>query len=63
MKRKTVVSSEINGDTISISYVECPVVTAKNVVVGRGCKIGIVRYGEEIKISKGAKVGKIEKIY
>ena len=62
MKRKMVVSSEINGDTVSLSYVSCPVVSGKKVAIGKGCRIGVVRYSEEIQISKGAKIGKIEKI-
>ena len=62
MKRGAVVSSLIEGESLSLNHVVCPTVCGKSIVVGRGCKIDIVKNSEEIKVSKGAKVGKIEKM-
>lgn len=61
LKRGAVVSSSVEGESLSLSYVTCPYVDGKSVEIGRGCKIGLVKYSEEIKVSKGAVVGKIEK--
>ena len=61
-KRRTVVQSSIEGDNIKVKYVTCPLVTGRNVKIGRGCKIDLVQYIDTIEISRSAKIGKIEKI-
>lgn len=61
-KRKIIVQASIEGDNISLNHVICPKVTGCNVVIGKGCNIDLVQYSDGIKISKRAKIGKIEKI-
>ena len=61
-KRKTAVSTSIEGDTITLEYVTCPTVTGRVVEIGEGCSIDLVQYSEEIKISPKATVGRSEKI-
>ena len=56
------VSCAIEGDEISLERVECPRVTGKNVVIGKGCKIDLLEYSESVKISKKAKISRVEKI-
>lgn len=62
LSRRTVVASSIEGDDISLEYVTCPSVVGRVVEIGDGCKIDLVQYSEEIKISPKATVGKTEKI-
>ena len=62
VKRRTIVSTSIEGDDLTLEYVTCPKVTGRSVTVGRGCKIDLVEYGETVKISPKASVRKIEKI-
>ena len=62
MNRKMTISSQISGESVTLGYVVSPLVIGKKVVIGRGCKIGVVKYSDEIQISKGAKIGKVEKI-
>ena len=62
MGRRAVVETCIEGDNLNLSYVTCPRVTGRVVVIGKGCKIELVQYSEEIKIHRKAKIGKVEKI-
>ena len=62
MGRRVVVETCIEGDNLNLSYVTCPRVTGRVVVIGKGCKIDLVQYSEEIKIHRKAKIGKVEKI-
>lgn len=56
------VSSVVEGDTLALSHVTCPRVTGRTVVLGKGCKIDLVQYRDELRASPKAKIGKIEKI-
>lgn len=71
MKRKRVslfprrgfsVSDNVEGDTLLLEYVTAPRVTGRAVTVGKGCKIALVQYREQITISPKAEVGKVEKV-
>ena len=61
-KRGAHVSSDIEGDTLALSHVTCPRVTGRTVTVGKGCRIDLVQYRDELRVSPKAKIGKIEKI-
>ena len=61
-KRRVIVSAAIEADAPTLEYVTCPRVTGRVVVIGKGCKIDLVQYSEEIQISPKATVGKVEKI-
>lgn len=52
----------IEGDEISVMAVTCPRITGRTVTVGKHSCIGLVQYTEHIKIAKGARVEKVEKI-
>lgn len=52
----------IEGDEISVMAVTCPRITGRTVTVGKYSRIGLVQYTEHIKIAKGARVDKVEKI-
>ena len=62
LRARTIVNMGISGDDVQVEHIVCPRVTGKKVRIGRGCKIDLVEYSEEIKISKNSKVGKVEKI-
>ena len=62
LRARTIVNMGISGDDVQVEHIVCPHVTGKKVRIGRGCKIDLVQYSEEIKISKNSKVGKVEKI-
>ena len=62
IKRRILVSTAIEGDELSLSYVTCPAVTGRTVTVGKGCRIDLVQYSENVEISPGARVGRVEKI-
>ena len=57
-----IVANVIEGDVVELEHVTCPRVTGRTVSIGRGCYIDLVQYSGEIKIARGAKVGKVEKI-
>ena len=56
------VKNYIEGDKITLEAVKCPRVTGWIVVIEKGCEIDLVQYSENVKISKKAKVNKLEKI-
>lgn len=56
------VPSGIEGDTVSLEYVESPQVSGRCVIIGDGCRIGLVQYSESIEISEKAEVGRYEKV-
>ncbi len=56
------VATSVEGDTVTLGRVVCPLVTGRTVTVGDGCEIELVRYSEKVEISKLAKVGRVEKI-
>ena len=60
--RNACVTSAVEGDDVSLSYVTCPRVFGARVVIGKGCEIDLVQYSEAAEISPDAKVRKIEKI-
>ena len=62
LSRRINVLNAIEGDNLFLEYVTCPSVIGRVVNIGKGCKIDVVRYKEEINISTKAVVGKIEKI-
>ena len=62
IKRRILVSTAIEGDELSLSYVTCPAVTGRTVTVGKGCRIDLVQSSENVEISPGARGGRIEKI-
>ena len=56
------VSESIEGDEISLENTRAKTVTGRNVIIGEGCEIDLVRYTESADISPDAKIGKLEKI-
>ncbi len=60
-KRRLSVAS-ITGKTVSLKHVTCPRVTGDVVTVGRGCKIDLLQYTQEVHISPRAQVGRVEKL-
>ena len=60
--RRVIVSSSIEGDEISLEYVTCPQVSGRVVVIGKGCKIGLVQYSGKIENSSNSTIGKTEKM-
>lgn len=60
IRKRTTVSSSIEGDDITLENVTCPRVTGRRVTIGKGCKIGLVQYSEDIHIRK-ATIEKLEK--
>ena len=60
--RRVIVASSIEGDNIAVERVTCPRITGRVVVIGKGCKVDLVQYSEEIKLSPDARVGKVEKL-
>ena len=57
-----VVSEYIEGDEIMIEHTSAKNVTGRYVMIGEGCKIGLLQYSESVEISPKAKVGRCEKI-
>lgn len=51
------VAETIEGDDIYLENVSCPVVTGRRVVIGPGCSIDNVQYGETVELSPEARVG------
>lgn len=56
------VEESIEGDDIRLEKTIAKTVIGRNVVIGEGCKIGLVQYSEEAIISPDAQVGSCEKI-
>ena len=56
------VEESIEADDVELVNTVCPLVTGRRVVVGKGCRIDTVRYGESIEIDPAAQVGKQERI-
>jgi len=56
------VSDSIEADRVELEYTACPTVSGREVVIGKGCKIDLVRYSESIRVEDGAEVGSQEKI-
>lgn len=53
-----VLSAElIEGDRLELSHTEAQVVRGNRVVLGPGCRIGTVEYGETLTVHKGSAVG------
>ena len=62
MVQELCVTNSVEADEVSLSYLVCPRVVGKRVVIGKGCEIDLVQYSETAEISPDAKVKKIEKI-
>lgn len=62
LKRRTTVTSAIKGDALDLEYVTAPQVTARTVIIGKGCKIDLVQYSEKVKIAPRTQIGKVEKV-
>ena len=62
LNRRVVLTSFLEGENLSLSFVACPRVTGKTVVIGKGCQIDLVQYSDTIQILAGAKVGNVQKI-
>ena len=60
--RNAVIKNSVEGDEISVEYIDCPRVIGKNVKIGFGCRIDLVEYTESIEISRFARIGKVQKI-
>lgn len=58
---RKLVTDVIEGDDISLEYVEAKVVRGRNVTVGAGCSIGLVEYSENYSRFDGASVGESRK--
>ena len=56
------VLTAVEGDEIELERTECPLVKGRKVTIGKGCRIDLVQYGEEITVSPKAAVNRIEKI-
>lgn len=63
LKRGVKVAASIDTDEIILEHVSCPQVKGRSVTVGKGCKIDLVTYTDEINVSTKAKVGRIEKVF
>ena len=55
------VAESIEADRVTLEYTDCPLVTGRKVVIGKGCKIHAVRYSESIEIDPSAQVDSQEK--
>ena len=56
------VRESIEADDVDLVNTHCPLVTGARVVIGRGCRIGTVRYSESLEIDPAAEVGSTEKV-
>ena len=56
------VESYIEGEEIFVESLSCPKIIGSHVVIGKGCKIGLVQYTDKIEISPKAKAERVEKI-
>ena len=55
------VRESIEADRVTLENTACPLVSGREVVIGKGCKIDLVRYSESIRVEDGAEVSKQEK--
>ena len=55
-------SGTVKGDEVQLEHVNCPLVIGKNVKIGKGCKIDLVKYSDMLEISQGASVKRAEKL-
>ena len=60
--KSCVVNSSIEGESIRVARLTCPLVIGCDVEIGDGCEIELVKYSGKIEISPKAKIGKTEKI-
>ncbi len=56
------VAESIEGDDIYLENVSCPMVTGRRVVIGPGCSIDNVQYGETVELSPEARVGQYAQV-
>ncbi len=56
------INNAIEGDNIAIEGTSAERVSGRIVAIGKGCKIDLVQYSEEIEISPNAEVGRCERI-
>lgn len=56
------VTESIEGDDVYLENVSCPSVTGRSVVIGPGCRIGLVQYSEKAEISPDALVDDCRKV-
>ena len=57
---RVTVEESIEGDVVTLEYVDAPKVVGRVVVIGKGCNIGSVIYSESAEISPDAKVKNCE---
>ena len=51
------VRDSIEADDVELMNTDCPLVTGARIVIGKGCKIGTVRYSESLEIDPDSEVG------
>ncbi len=56
------VSESIEADRVELENTVCPLVTGRTVKIGKGCKIGTVRYSESLDVDSKAEVETQEKV-
>ena len=56
------VSESIEADRVTLENTVCPLVSGREVRIGKGCKIGTVRYTERIEVDPEAEVEKQEQL-
>ncbi len=56
------VTESIEADRVELENTVCPLVTGRTVKLGKGCKIGTVRYSESLDLDPKAEVEKQEKL-
>ena len=56
------VRESVEADDVELTDTECPLVTGTRVMIGKGCRIGTVRYRESLTVDPEATVSSSEKI-
>ncbi|MDQ0192892.1 hypothetical protein [Paenibacillus wynnii] len=56
------VTGTIEGDHINLEYTTAEIVRGNTVIIGPGCKIGLVEYRSELSVHPASVIGKEEKI-
>ena len=56
------VRESVEADVVELVNTECPLVTGGRVTIGKGCRIGTVRYRESLTADPEAEIGSSEKI-
>ena len=56
------VSESIEADQVELVNTICPTVSGRRVVVGKGCRIDLVRYSESLRVDPEAQVGREEQV-